>query len=94
MRSRTMNLDDTPQSFRPIVQVIDKFETSRKLGDLFETRVGNGRLMTCSIDLATDMDRRPAARQLRHSILKYMAGPSFQPQHSISVQWLDKKFGS
>jgi hypothetical protein len=49
--SRTLVLDDTPAAFRPIVQVIDHLASNRKLGNLFEARVGPGRLLVCTMDL-------------------------------------------
>jgi hypothetical protein len=49
--ARTVVLDDTPASFRPIVQVIDHLARNHKLGNLFEARVGPGRLLVCSMDL-------------------------------------------
>ena len=93
-RSRTMILDETPAGFRPIVQVIDNFSRNHKLGDLFEARVGKGRLMVCSIDLTNNLDQRPAARQLRESIVSYVASDAFQPTQELEIAMLRKLFGS
>lgn len=87
-RSRKMVLDGTPASFRPIVQVIDNFTKNCKLGTLLEAQVGEGRLMVCSIDLWTDLDKRPAARQLLRSITDYMAGIEFQPSQNLTLDEL------
>jgi hypothetical protein len=78
MNSRAIVLDDLPQSHRPLVQVIDNFERNHKLGLIFECRVGNGRLLVCSIDLPALQDR-PEARQLYFSLLKYMNSDAFDP---------------
>jgi hypothetical protein len=88
--SRAFILDDTPAGFRPIVQVIDDFHRNHKLGAVFETRVGEGRLVVCSLDLETDLDRRPAARQLRHSLLDYMQGTSFHPAAALEPAVLEE----
>ena len=49
--SQSVILDATPAEFRPIVQVIDNFSRNHKLGNVFEARVGKGRLLVCTIDL-------------------------------------------
>ena len=90
VRSRTLILDGMPASFRPIVQVIDSFEKNRKLGAVFQARVGKGRLVVSSIDLANDLEQRPVARQLRFSLLSYMNGDRFRPSHDLSSEQLDE----
>ena len=78
-----MVLDDFPADYRPVVQLVDDWFTNRKLGILLESKVGNGKLMVCSADLQKDLDKRPAARQLRQSILQYMASDRFNPSASL-----------
>ncbi|WP_075556433.1 sugar-binding domain-containing protein [Parabacteroides timonensis] len=78
-----MVLDDFPADYRPVVQLVDDWFTNRKLGILLEGKVGNGKLMVCSADLQKDLDKRPAARQLRQSILQYMASDRFNPSASL-----------
>jgi hypothetical protein len=56
------------------------------LGLLFEARVGNGKLIVCSMDLRSDMEQRIVARQFRHSLLRYMRSESFHPQVSVSSE--------
>ncbi len=93
VHSRVMILDEVPASFRPIVQVIDSAGMNRKLGVMFQARVGKGRLLVSSIDLANDLGQRPVARQLRYSLLNYMNGDSFYPQHELSLEVIDGLFG-
>lgn len=78
-----MVLDDFPADFRPVVHLIDDWFTNRKLGILFEGKVGNGKLMVCSANLQKDLDKRPAARQFRQSILEYMTSNRFNPSVSL-----------
>lgn len=61
------------RELEPLVHVIDDWVTGRKLGLLFEAKVGNGTVLACSADLSHDLDKRPAARQLRASLLHYLA---------------------
>lgn len=84
-RSKAIILDNTPSSFRPIVQVIDNYDRNHKLGTIFEARVGPGKLLVCAMDLDTDIKHRPAARQLRHSLMTYVAGRDFNPSYAFTL---------
>jgi hypothetical protein len=89
-RSKAIMLDDTPPAFRPIVQVIDNYDRNMKLGVIFEARVGQGRLLICAMDLNTDLASRPAARQLRTSLLDYARSDRFQPVYELSEELLNR----
>ena len=89
-RSKSVVLNETPADYRPIVQVIDNYERNYKLGIIFETRVGKGKLLVCALDLDTDAGKRPAARQLKASLLQYAAGEKFNPTHELSIELLEK----
>ena len=78
-RSKAIILSETPPDYRPIVQVIDNYERNAKLGLIFETRAGDGKLLICAMDLDTDAENRPEARQLRQNLLEYADGEDFQP---------------
>jgi hypothetical protein len=80
-----MVMDDFPADFRPIVHLIDNWFTNRKLGILFETQAGAGKLVVCSVDIVTDMDNRPAARQFKRSIEQYMVSDKFKPTAKIDL---------
>jgi hypothetical protein len=72
----------------PVVQVIDDWVTARKLALVFEARVGDGKLLACGCDLVSDLDRRPVARQMRHSLLTYMADTRFDPKYPMTAAQL------
>jgi len=82
--SRPIILDDTPAGYRPVVQVIDNFERNHKLGLIFESKVGKGRLLVCSIDLP-GLEDKPEARQMLHSLLQYLASNHFAPQAELDL---------
>jgi hypothetical protein len=88
-RSHPFILNDTPESFTPIVQAIDDWVTNRKLGLVWEARVGPGKLLACGIDLSGDLDHRPVARQLRHSLLDYMSGNRFAPKLKVEAAFVE-----
>jgi hypothetical protein len=90
--SRTLILNDTPATFRPIVQVIDNFSRNDKLGNLLEAQVGDGRLLLCTIDLPGLMEKQPAARQLLRSLYAYVGSPSFRPSQKLEASFIDRWF--
>ena len=68
-------LDGVNPKLKPVVQVIPSFAKLKKLGMIFEARVGNGRLLVCTTDLAGGLETDPVRRQLRNSLLAYLAKP-------------------
>lgn len=82
--ARAMNLDRLPRGLQPIVQPIDDWNRNYKLGLLFEARVGKGRLMVSTADLENRLEQRIVARQLRKSVLDYMASAAFQPKVEVA----------
>jgi hypothetical protein len=87
--SRPIMFDDTPANYRPTVQVIDNFVTNHKLGLIAETKVGKGRMMICAIDLLGHQDK-PEARQLMHSLLRYLDSAAFAPKVELDAELLKK----
>jgi hypothetical protein len=85
--ARPIILDDTPAGYCPIVQVIDNFARNHKLGLIFETRIGPGKLLICAIDLLGHQDK-PEARQLLHSLLQYTGSQKFAPKTEINIELL------
>ena len=71
--------------FQPIVRIIDDWFTARSLGLIIEMKVGNGKLLMCGADLLTDADKRPEARQLMNSLLRYMKSDAFKPLSEVKV---------
>ncbi len=70
---------------RPIVRVIDNFVTNHQLANIFEVKVNEGKLLFSSIDLHSDLEKRPVARQLRKSLMAYMSEGAFDPENNIDV---------
>jgi len=87
--SRPIILDETPDDYRPIVQVIDNFARNHKLGLIAETKVGKGRMLICAIDLLS-LQEKPEARQLLHSLLQYAGSREFAPKAEIDTELLRK----
>lgn len=87
--ARVVHFDAFPEAFDPILDVASSYKHPLRQAAIFEWRVGPGRLLVCSLNLApTD----PAAAYLRRQILDYAAGPAFQPRVVVApealAQWL------
>jgi len=87
--SRPIALDDSADDYRPLVQVIDNFDRNHKLGLIFETKVGKGSMLVCSIDLAGLQDK-PEGRQMLHSLQQYVGSDAFAPKQEIATDLLEK----
>jgi len=89
--SATAILSGLPADYRPLIQPVDDFHYNRKLGTVFEGRVGEGRLLICTYPVRDRLDA-PACRQLYSALLTYAASEAFQPTQSLPVEWLEKNF--
>ncbi|UCE99504.1 MAG: hypothetical protein JSV82_00065 [Planctomycetota bacterium] len=89
-KSQIMILNNLPIELRPIVQVIDDWNTNRKLGLIFEAKVAKGKLLVCSIDLQGNLDKCPVARQMLHSLLAYMQSDYFDPKLQSEITEIEK----
>ena len=90
-RARVMILDALPAQYRPVVQAIDNIQRCRKLGLIWEAKVGPGKLLVCTSDLPAMQDQ-PAARQLLQSITQYVTSEAFAPQTEIPAADIQKLF--
>jgi hypothetical protein len=84
--SNVIRLDSVDKRLQPIVRVIDDWVTARPLGLLFECEIGKGKLLVSGIDLLTDIDKRPEARQLLHSLKNYMRSEDFKPAIKVDIE--------
>ena len=84
-RAGALRLDVLPKDLDPIVRLIDDWVTARPLGLVIEARVGAGRIVFCGFDLTGDLSADPVGRQMRQSLLDYMADKSFQPKTGVSA---------
>ncbi|PXY47401.1 glycoside hydrolase family 2 [Flavobacterium hydrophilum] len=79
VNSTTLIMDGI-EGGNPIVEMVDNFANNRRLASLFEGSIKSGKLIIASFDLATDLEKRPVAKQMLVSILKYMNNDSFNPE--------------
>lgn len=89
---QVMNLELFPPEFKPLVQPIDTWFLNRRLALLFEAQVGKGKIMVCSADLQSNLDERPAAKQLLYSLTKYMLSDQFRPKYNVEYATIAELF--
>lgn len=90
-RQQVMQFTEFPADFQPIVQSIDTWFLSRKIGMLFEARVGGGRLVMTTMPLDEE-EASPVKSQMRKAILDYMASDDFRPQYTVDLQCVKDLF--
>jgi hypothetical protein len=88
-RAGALRLEGLPGETEPIVRVIVDWVTARPLGLIIEAQLGNGKIVVCGFDLSGVLTD-PVARQMRRSLLDYMAGESFHPKTQIDVEQVHK----
>ena len=91
-RAPVMQFTDFGKDFQPLVQSIDTWFISRKIGVLFEANVLNGKLIMTTLDLDSAPEKRIVARQLKKSILDYMNSENFHPEQKVEIQQVQELF--
>lgn len=91
-RSKALIIDSISYPQHPIVRVIDNFFKNKKLADIVEFKVGSGKLILCSMDIHSDLEHRPGARQLKYSLIKYADSDLFNPKADIDSHQLKQFF--
>jgi hypothetical protein len=89
---KPMVLDLLPPTIQPLCEPIDDWNTCRRLATLFEVRVGNGKLLICSMDLTNKMNERPVARQMYYSLINYINSSAFNPSVQLTNQQVRSLF--
>ena len=84
-RAQVMNLGQFPADYQSPIQPIDTWHINRKLGMIIEGKVYAGKLLMTTMDISSNLERRPVARQMRKAILSYMGSDDFNPAMCIDV---------
>lgn len=82
-RQPVMLMDNFPKDLMPIVQPIDTWFLSRKLGMLFEAEVEGGKLMVSTMPYDNQND--PAQAYMIRAILQYMSSEEFRPTQKVEL---------
>jgi hypothetical protein len=85
--------DCAPRDIRPIARPVTDFHLNRRLGSIFEVKVGKGTLLVCGYNIREDRaGTLPETGQLRKSLIGYAGSKQFDPQVSIALEQLDRMF--
>lgn len=71
--SRALPLAKLHKKTEPIVSAIDDPVRAQQLAAVEEFSVGKGRILVCTLDISSNLAARPAARQLKNSLLSYLS---------------------
>lgn len=86
--SRAVILDNVNEGLMPIAQNIDHMAYSRKLGSIFEAKVGDGSLLVCTMDILGQMENYPEVKQMYNSLVKYASSEEFAPSAVLTTDEL------
>jgi hypothetical protein len=85
--------DNAPREIRPVAQPVTDFHLNRRLGSIFEVKVGKGSLMVCGYNLREERATAFAeVAQLRRSLLDFAASEQFAPVLPMEMAALDRLF--
>ncbi len=84
--AKYFKLTDLHQDIRPLFQPVSDFHYNEKLGSIFETKIGDGKLMVCGFDL--NQKDNAYSRQLFYSLVQYMKGNGFNPSSMVPADKL------
>ncbi len=90
--AKGFNLEAFPADFNPIVQPIDDWNRSYRLGMVWEANAFGGKLLFVSADLKEASKTSPAATQLFKSLIEYAASDEFNPQFELDESMWEKCF--
>jgi hypothetical protein len=71
---------------------VDKFNRNALPAAIWEAKVGPGRLLVCTLDIESRLSQRIGARQLRRSLLAYMASDDFSPATELPATAVNALF--
>lgn len=90
MNAKAMVMNDLPQEINPLIGVVDSYIVNDKLSYLWEAKVGDGKLMVCSIDFEHQSASDIARKQFYSSLMAYMTGVAFEPNAGLEITNIDK----
>lgn len=80
-----VNLTNLGCDIEPQVRVIDDWFENRSLGLIFETKIGQGKLLYCGADLIALSKTDPEMNALLQSLANYMDTDKFNPTKEVDI---------
>ena len=86
----TFDLTDVAKGLNPVIQPVTDFHHNRLLGQVFEVKIGKGKLVVCGYDISSKVDEKPNVRQFRRSLLNYIKSADFAPKYEMIFETAKK----
>jgi beta-galactosidase len=87
-KSTAVLMDDLPAKIPPIIRCLDVHGELRNKAYLFEVKVGQGKLLSTSMNFANGLQMKdPAAIYLLDGLMKYAMGADFAPTSSLPASY-------
>lgn len=86
--SKVIEMQEAPAGLRPFIQVIDAFDSNRKLGLGFEARMLGGSLLLMPLRMDAEFQASPAAMNFMYSLDKYVHSQDFNPSAEVDEDFL------
>lgn len=87
LHSRPLILNALPHTYRPVIQTVDNVERNHKLGILMEFKVGKGKVLIATTDLAA-IAPFTEGKAYTAALRSYITSPDFDPDTEISASAL------
>lgn len=87
LNSRPLILNSLAKDYLPIIQTVDNVERNHKLGILMEFKVGKGRLLISTTDMAA-ISKYVEGKAYADAVMNYASGEDFNPNTEISIDEL------
>ena len=90
--SVAVDLDGADPAISKPFRFVDKYDRNALPSAIFETAVGPGKLLVCTLDVRSEPDKRCVARHLLHALREHAASPAFQPAGTMTPAQLRELF--
>lgn len=90
--SFAINIDALTQC-SPLTLLTPNFFHNQKSTNLFEGRVGKGRLMVCTLNIDVDLPG-DSVKHLKNALYRYLASADFKPEDSLQIDELRALFAA
>lgn len=87
LNSRPLILNSLPKEYRPLIQTVDNVERNHKLGILMEFKVGKGKVLLATTDLAAIAQYTEGAAYA-DALRRYTVSSDFNPETEITADAL------
>ncbi len=89
--SNSMNIDELVD-FEPLTMLVPNFFNNHKFTNIFEAKVGKGKLLVCLFDFSRKLSNMQEIQYLKKSFNEYMQSEDFAPKQELEIETLRELF--